>query len=196
MCPPWPRSGACSTTNTWSGYTCTFGTAARSTQSRTAFGWKPKTSVSTGTASGSSAGRSTHRTPASSFSRRGNSSTGGRVTPSAVIHRISTRPLALRRSRRVLGEDPLRRPARPRLAHELGQRGRLEFVEADQDGGVAVEVVRREVDVGLGRDQRPLGALVRHARGQHRPGRRVGAELLEVLAPQRALPRERLVLHP
>src|SRR4051812_18929410 len=101
---------------------------------------------------------STQSTPSVYSSRLERSATSCRPTRSGVISRIST--AGLPRCDGVLGQQPAGRPAGPGFRGQLGERLWVQSVEPAQDGGVAVEVLCREVDPGLGGDQRRLGPLV------------------------------------
>src|SRR3954449_1270359 len=97
--------------------------------------------------------------------------------------------------RRMLRQEEARSPACPGLPDELGKRAGVEFLQPAEDSGKAVEVVGREEDAGLLRDESLFGSLVRDVGGQHRPGRRGVPELGQVLAAQWALPGETLAPH-
>src|SRR5689334_22088788 len=94
----------------------------------------------------------------------------------------------------VRGGEPGRRPAQPRLGHNLLQLLEADLVELHEDGGIAVEVRGGEVDARRVLHEGLLGALVLHAGAEDRPARRRVAQRSEVGLAQRPLPHEELVL--
>src|SRR3954451_4441389 len=87
---------------------------------------------------------------------------------------------------------PLWGPREPGLRHDLLENLVADPLELDQHGRVAVEMRRREEDLGVVGDQGFLGNQVLHAGPEDRPGGRRGAQRLQVTAAEWPLPDEQL----
>ena len=89
--------------------------------------------------------------------------------------------------------DPFRRAAEPGFDDQLLELGAGDALEADQDGGVAVEVGGGEEDLRLAREQRLLGLLVGDPDGEDLAARRAALgleapELFDFALAQRPIP--------
>src|SRR5690606_13973695 len=92
------------------------------------------------------------------------------------------------RSLRELGGEALRRADEPGLGDELLQLVGADPFKADEDGREAVEVRGREIDLRVVRDERLLGADVRHVGAEDRAAGRGVAQRGQVGPAERAVP--------